>query len=68
MKTSFGEYFDKQRDLVVKYMQNKNTELHTVWREDYDKRHKELSVLQKMRPASTREQELVRAMILEHMS
>ena len=39
MKTSFGEYFDKQRDLVVKYMQNKNTELHQAWREDYDRRH-----------------------------
>ena len=43
MKTSFGEYFDKQRDLVIKYMQNKNTELHTAWREDYDKRHGLLS-------------------------
>ena len=39
MKTSFGEYFDKQRDRVVKYMQNKNTELHQAWREDYDRRH-----------------------------
>ena len=43
MKTSFGEYFDKQRDLVVKYMQNKNTELHMAWREDYDRRHGLLS-------------------------
>ena len=43
MKTSFGEYFDDQRDRVIKYMQNKNTELHTAWREDYDKRHGLLS-------------------------
>ena len=68
MKTSFGKYFDDQRDRIVKDMQNKNTELHNAWREDFDKRHRELSLLQKMRPASTREQELVRAMILEHMS
>ena len=68
MKTSFGKYFDDQRDRIVKDMQNKNTELHNAWREDFDKRHRELSLLQKMRPASTREQELVKAMILEHMS
>ena len=68
MKTSFGEYFDDQRDRIVKDMQNKNTELHNAWREDYDKRHRELSVLRKLKPASTREQEIVRAMILEHMS
>ena len=43
MKTSFGEYFDDQRDRVIKYMQNKNTELYTAWREDYDKRHGLLS-------------------------
>ena len=39
MKTSFGEYFDKQRDRMIKAMQNKNTELHMAWREDYDRRH-----------------------------
>ena len=38
MKTSFGEYFDDQRDRMIKAMQNKNTELHNAWREDYDKR------------------------------
>ena len=68
MTTSFGEYFDDQRDRMIKDMQNKNTLLHKEWREDYDKRHKELSVLRKLRPASIREQELVKAMILEHMS
>ena len=36
--TSFGEYFDDQRDRIVKDMQNKNTELHKAWREDFDKR------------------------------
>ena len=41
MKTSFGEYFDDQRDRMVKAMQNKNTELHNAWREDYDKRQRE---------------------------
>ena len=39
MKTSFGKYFDAQRDRMIKAMQNKNTELHNAWRDDYDKRH-----------------------------
>ena len=39
IKTSFGEYFDKQRDKIVQDMQTgKNTELYNAWREDYDKR------------------------------
>ena len=67
MKTSFGEYFDAQRDRMIKAMQNKNTELHNAWREDYDKRHKALSLLQKMKPASTREQNIVKEMILKVM-
>ena len=67
MKTSFGEYFDDQRDRMIKAMQNKNTELHNAWREDYDKRHKALSLLQKMKPASTREQNIVKEMILKVM-
>ena len=41
MKTSFGKYFDDQRDRMVKDMQNKNTELYNAWREDYDKRQRE---------------------------
>ena len=68
MKTSFGEYFDAQRDRMVNDMQTgKNTELYNAWREDYDKRHRELSILQKMRPASTREQNIVKEMILKVM-
>ena len=67
MKTSFGKYFDAQRDRMIKAMQNKNTELHNAWREDYDKRHKALSLLQKMKPASTREQNIVKEMILKVM-
>ena len=43
MKTSFGEYFDAQRDRMIKAMQNKNTELNVQWREDYDERHGILS-------------------------
>jgi len=38
-KTSFGTYFDDQRDRIVNDMQTgKNTELNIAWREDYDKR------------------------------
>ena len=43
MKESFGEYFDNQRIRLEKMMQNKNTELNVQWREDYDKRQKELA-------------------------
>ena len=41
--TSFGEYFDNQRIRLEKMMQNKNTELNVQWREDYDRRQKELA-------------------------
>ena len=37
-KTSFGEYFDDQRDRMIQAMQNKNTQLWKEWREDFDKR------------------------------
>ena len=37
MNRSFGEYFDDQRDRIVKAMQNKNTQQNNEWREDYDK-------------------------------
>ncbi len=66
-KTSFGEYFDDQRDRIVKAMQNKNTELHKAWREDFDKRQSALALLRKIKPASTREQEIVKEMILKEM-
>jgi len=68
MKTSFGEYFDAQRARMVNDMQTgKNTELYNAWRADYDKRHRELSILQKMKPVSTREQNIVKEMILKVM-
>ena len=67
-KTSFGEYFDAQRDRTVNDMQTgKNTELYIAWREDYDKRHEALSLLRKMKPVSTREQNIVKEMILKVM-
>jgi hypothetical protein len=38
-KTSFGEYFDDQRDRIEGTMQtSKNTELYNAWRKDYDER------------------------------
>ena len=40
MKTSFGEYFDDQRDRMIKDMQNKNTQLNNEWRERYDERER----------------------------
>ena len=64
---SFGEYFDAQRIRIEKAMQNKNTELHKAWREDFDKRQNTLVLLRKMKPASTREQKIVKEMILKEM-
>ena len=64
---SFGEYFDAQRIRIEKAMQNKNTELHKAWREDFDKRQNTLVLLRKMKPASTREQNIVKEMILKEM-
>jgi len=53
---------------MIKAMQNnKNTELYIAWREDYDKRQKAVSLLRKMKPASTREQNIVKEMILKEM-
>ena len=38
-KTSFGAYFDEQRDRIVSDMQTgKNAELYNAWREEYDER------------------------------
>ena len=31
-KTSFGAYFDDQRDRMIKAMQNKNTQQNNEWR------------------------------------
>jgi len=57
-KTSFGEYFDKQRDKIVKDMQTgKNTELYNAWREDYDKRHLLKNAIKKGIDAKERIQE-----------
>ena len=39
-KTSFGEYFDNQRDRIVKAMQDKNKQLNVEWMERYEKRKK----------------------------
>ena len=40
MNRSFGEYFDDQRDRIVKAMQNKNTQQNIEWRERYDERER----------------------------
>ena len=41
MRTSFGEYFDAQRDRIVSAMQNKNAQQWIGWRERYDERIKQ---------------------------
>ena len=63
-KTSFGKYFDDQRDKIVKDMQTgNNTELYNAWREDYDKRHDALALLRKMAPVGPKEKKLLKEMI-----
>ena len=39
-KTSFGKYFDDQRDRIIKAMQNKNKQQNVEWMERYEKRKK----------------------------
>ena len=40
LRTSFGKYFDDQRDRLEKAMQNKNAQLNSEWRERYDERER----------------------------
>ena len=40
-KRSFGEYFDNQRDKIVKDMQDKNKQQNVEWMERYEERQKE---------------------------
>ena len=52
-KTSFGKYFDDQRDKIIKDMQNKNAQQNIEWMERYEKRQakkQELLLLKKMTP------------------
>ena len=69
IKISFGEYFDAQRDRIIKAMQNKNTQQYLEWREDFDKRQakkQELLLLDKMAPVGRKEKKLLKEMIEEN--
>ena len=68
-KTSFGEYFDAQRDRMIKAMQNKNAQQNIEWMEDYEKRQvkkQELELLKKMSPVGPKEKKLLKEMIEEN--
>ena len=68
IKTSFGEYFDDQRDRIIKAMQNKNTQQNIEWMEDYEKRQakkQQLALLKKMAPVGRKEKKLLEEMIQE---
>ena len=67
-KTSFGEYFDNQRDKIVKDMQDKNKQQNVEWMERYEKRKKmakEMLLLKKMAPVGPKEKKLLKKMIHE---
>ena len=67
-KTSFGEYFDNQRDKIVKDMQDKNKQQNVEWMERYEKRKKmakEMLLLKKMTPVGPKEKKLLKEMIEE---
>ena len=69
MTTSFGEYFDAQRDRMIKDMQNKNAQQNIEWMEDYEKRQakkQELLLLDKMAPVGRKEKKLLKEMIEEN--
>ena len=65
METSFGEYFDAQRDRMIKDMQNKNAQQNVEWMERYEKRKKmakEMLLLKKMTPVGPKEKKLLEEM------
>jgi len=65
-KTSFGKYFDDQRDRIIKAMQNKNKEQNVEWMERYEKRKKmakEMLLLKKMAPVGLKEKKLLKEMM-----
>ena len=65
-QTSFGEYFDIQRDKIVKDMQNKNKQQNVEWMERYEKRKKmakEMLLLKKMAPVGLKEKKLLKEMM-----
>jgi hypothetical protein len=49
MTTSFGKYFDDQRDRIVKDMQNKNAQQNIEWMERYEKRQALKELMQEER-------------------
>ena len=64
-KRSFGEYFDNQRDRIVKNMQDKNKQQNVEWMERYEKRKKmakEMLLLKKMAPVGRKEKKLLKEM------
>ena len=66
--TSFGEYFDDQRDRIVKDMQDKNKQQNVEWMERYQKRQeakKQLALLKKMAPVGPKEKKLLEEMMQE---
>ena len=68
IKTSFGEYFDAQRDRMIKAMQNKNAQQNIEWMERYEKRQakkQELLLLKKMAPVGRKEKKLLEEMMQE---
>ena len=67
-KTSFGEYFDDQRDRMRKDMQDKNKQQNIEWMERYEKRQAKkqaLLLLKKMSPVGPKEKKLLKEMIDE---
>ena len=67
-KTSFGKYFDDQRDRIVKDMQNKNAQQNIEWMKRYEKRQakkQKLALLKKMAPVGPKEKKLLKEMIQE---
>ena len=67
-KRSFGEYFDNQRNRIVKDMQDKNKQQNVEWMERYEKRKKmakEMLLLKKIAPVGPKEKKLLKEMIEE---
>ena len=49
IQQSFGEYYDDQRDRMIKAMMNKNALLWKDWREDFDKRQAKKEMIEELK-------------------
>jgi hypothetical protein len=63
--TSFGKYFDDQRDGMIRAMQNKNAQQNIEWMERYEKRQAKRHELQFLKERLTNLEKLEKKLLQE---